>query len=140
MMTGADTIDDVDLRRVGGTPRVFGEVYAPSTAGIFLRESTFGHTNQLAAVARRNPDHTRATHPALLPGIDERAFLDIDSVYGHDMQGASFGHEKIAGRAPLRKGPSPQVTVLSTPDAAPVITEMRLGSGKTGSGAAPPPR
>jgi hypothetical protein len=53
MMTGADTIDDVNLLRAGGTPRVFGEVYAPSTAGIFLREFTFGHSNQLAAVARR---------------------------------------------------------------------------------------
>ena len=139
MMTGADNIDDVDLLRAGGTARVFGEVYAPSTAGIFLREFTFGHSNQLAAVHRRHLIALAARTP-LLPGIEERAFLDIDSllrpVYGHQKQGASYGHAKIAGRALLRKGLSPQVTVLSTPDAAPVIAEMRLRSGKTGSGRA----
>ena len=31
MACGADTIDDADLLRAGGTPRVFDEVYAPST-------------------------------------------------------------------------------------------------------------
>jgi hypothetical protein len=38
--------------RAGGTPRVFDEVYPPSTLGIFLREFIFGHANQLAAVGR----------------------------------------------------------------------------------------
>ena len=52
MMCGADSIDDVNVLRAGGTPRVFGEVYAPSTVGILLREFSFGHANQLAAVAR----------------------------------------------------------------------------------------
>ena len=52
MMCGADSIDDAGVLRAGGTPRVFHEVYAPSTLGIFLREFTFGHANQLAAVAR----------------------------------------------------------------------------------------
>ena len=52
MMCGADSIDDANVLRAGGTPRVFDEVYAPSTLGIFLREFTFGHANQLAAVAR----------------------------------------------------------------------------------------
>ena len=31
MMCGADSIDDAKLLRAGGTPRVFDEVYAPST-------------------------------------------------------------------------------------------------------------
>ena len=65
-------------------------------------------------------------------------FLDIDSllrpVYGHDKQGASFGHAKIAGRALLRKGLSPLITTLSTAAAAPVIAEAWLRGGKTGSG------
>src|SRR5258705_59955 len=65
-------------------------------------------------------------------------FLDIESllrpVYGHQKQGASFGHAKIAGRALLRKGLSPLITTLSTPTAAPVIAEAWLRSGKTGSG------
>jgi len=50
MIRGADSIDDGNVLRAGGTPRVFDEVYASSTLGIFLREFTFGHANQLAAV------------------------------------------------------------------------------------------
>lgn len=137
MMCGADSIDDVNVLRAGGTPRVFDEVYAPSTLGILLREFTFGHANQLAAVAREHLI-ALAQRTALLPGIAERAFLDIDSllrpVYGHHKQGASFGHAKVAGRALLRKGLSPLVTTLSVPTAAPVIAEAWLRSGKTGSG------
>src|SRR6188508_1269645 len=95
MICGADSIDDVDVLRAGGTRRVFDEVYAPSTLGIFLREFTFGHANQLAAVAREHLA-ALAARTALLPGIEQRAFLDIDSllrpVYGHLKQGASFGH------------------------------------------------
>ena len=118
-------------------PGVFDEVYAPSTLGILLREFTFGHANQLAAVAREHLA-ALAARTALLPGIEQRAFLDIDSllrpVYGHHKQGATFGHAKVAGRALLRKGLSPLVTTLSVPQAAPVIAEAWLRSGKTGSG------
>ena len=85
MMCGADSIDDTNLLRAGGTPRVFDEVYAPSTLGIFLREFSFGHANQLAAVAREHLCALAERAP-LLPGIEQRAFLDIDSllrpVYG----------------------------------------------------------
>src|SRR6476659_2544659 len=139
MMCGADSIDDANVLRAGGTARVFDEVYAPTTVGILLREFSFGHANQLAAVARAHLIALAQRTP-LLPGTDERMFLDIDSllrpVYGHQKQGASFGHAKIAGRALLRKGLSPLITTLSTPTAAPVIAEAWLGSGKTGSGAA----
>ena len=114
MMCGADSIDDGNLLGpAGGTPRVFHEVYAPSTLGIFLREFTFGHANQLAAVARAHLVALAARTP-LLAGIEQRAFVDIDSllrpVYGHHKQGASFGHAKIASRALLRLGLSPQIT------------------------------
>jgi hypothetical protein len=54
MLTGADSIDDVDMIRAGGTPILFAGVYAPSTLGIFLREFTFGHSLQLGAVLRRH--------------------------------------------------------------------------------------
>lgn len=139
MMCGADCIDDVDVLRAGGTPRVFDEVYAPSTLGIFLREFSFGHANQLAAVQRQHLVALAARVP-LLPGIEQRAFVDIDSllrpVYGHHKQGASFGHAKIAGRALLRRGLSPQITTICTATAAPVIAEARLRSGKAGSGRA----
>ncbi len=139
MTCGADSIDDADVLRAGGTARVFDEVYAPSTLGIFLREFTFGHANQLAAVAREHLVALAARTP-LLPGIDDRAFIDIDSllrpVYGHHKQGASFGHAKIASRALLRLGLSPQITTISTAQAAPVIAEARLRSGKAASGRA----
>ena len=83
------------------------------------------------ALAQRTP---------LLPGIEQRAFVDIDSllrpVYGHAKQGASFGHAKIASRALLRLGLSPQITTLSTATAPPVIAEARLRSGRAGSGRA----
>jgi hypothetical protein len=139
MACGADSIDDVDVLRAGGTPRVFSEVYAPSMLGIFLREFTFGHANQLAAVARAHLVALAQRTP-LLPGIEERAFVDIDSllrpVYGQAKQGASFGHAKIASRALLRRGLSPQITTVSTAQAAPVIAEARLRSGKAASGRA----
>ena len=137
MMCGADSIDDANVLRAGGTPRVFDEVYAPSTVGILLREFSFGHANQLAAVVRAHLI-ALAARTGLLAGTDERMFVDIDSllrpVYGHHKQGASFGHAKIAGRALLRKGLSPLITTLSRPRAAPVIAEAWLRSGKTGSG------
>ena len=137
MMCGADSIDDANVLRAGGTPRVFNEVYAPSTVGILLREFSFGHANQLAAVARAHLI-ALAARTGLLAGSGERVFADIDSllrpVYGHAKQGASFGHAKIAGRALLRKGLSPLITTLSTPRAAPVIAEAWLRGGKTGSG------
>jgi hypothetical protein len=139
IMCGAECIDAVNVLRAGGTPRVFDEVYAPSTLGIFLREFTFGHANQLAAVARQHLVALAARVP-LLPDIQQRAFVDIDSllrpVYGTAKQGASFGHAKIAGRALLRKGLSPQITTISTATTAPVIAEARLRSGKSGSGRA----
>ena len=93
MACGADSIDDANVLRAGGTPRVFNEVYAPSTLGIFLREFTFGHAKQLAAVARAHLVATGGAPPAAAGR--ERAFLDIDSllrpVYGHPKQGASLG-------------------------------------------------
>jgi Transposase DDE domain group 1 len=137
MMCGADSIDDANVLRAGGTPRVFDEVYAPSTLGIFLREFTFGHSKQLAAVARAHLVALAARTP-LLAGAEERMFLDIDSllrpVYGHHKQGASFGHTKIASRALLRLGLSPQITTISTATAPPVIAEAQLRSGRAGSG------
>jgi Transposase DDE domain group 1 len=137
MACGADSIDDAGMLRAGGTPRVFNEVYAPSTLGIFLREFTFGHSKQLAAVARAHLV-ALAARTGLLAGADEQMFVDIDSllrpVYGKAKQGASFGHAKIASRALLRLGLSPQITTISTATAAPVIAEAQLRSGRAASG------
>jgi Transposase DDE domain group 1 len=137
MCAGADCIDDVDLVRAGGMKTLFGGVYAPSTVGILLREFTFGHVRQLESVLRHHLAGL-CQRVDLLPGADTCAFIDIDSllrpVYGHAKQGASYGHTKIAGKQILRKGLSPLVTTISTTDAAPVITGMRLRAGKANSG------
>jgi len=137
MAAGADSIDDLDVIRSGGMPRLFTGVYAPATLGQFLREFTHGHTLQLASVLRAHLVSLTA-QTNLLPGIKERAFIDIDSllrpVYGHAKQGASFGHTKIAGRQVLRRGLSPLATTISTATAAPVVAGIRLRAGKTGSG------
>ena len=137
MCAGADCIDDVDAVRSGGMKMLFGGVYAPSTIGTLLREFTFGHARQLESALR---EHLVALceRVDLLPGADQRVFIDIDSllrpVYGHAKQGASYGHTKIAGKQVLRKGLSPLATTISTPDSAPLVAGMRLRAGKTGSG------
>ncbi|MGH3970596.1 MAG: IS1380 family transposase [Mycobacterium sp.] len=137
MCAGADSIDDLDVVRAGGMKTLFGGVYAPSTVGILLREFTFGHARQLESVLREHLAGLCERVP-LLPGADERVFVDIDSllrpVYGHAKQGASYGHTKIAGKQILRKGLSPLLTTISTEHAAPVIAGARLRAGKTNSG------
>ncbi|WP_432972463.1 IS1380 family transposase [Dactylosporangium sp. CA-233914] len=137
MAAGADSIDDLDVIRAGGTGKLFSGVYAAATLGILLREFTHGHTRQLSAVLRRHLLALAARTP-LLAGIDERVFIDIDSllrpVYGHAKHGASFGHTKIAGKTVLRRGLSPLAVTISTPNAAPVLAAVRLRAGRAGSG------
>jgi hypothetical protein len=137
MAADANSIDDLDVIRSGGMPRLFGGVYAPATLGQFLREFSHGHTLQLASVLRAHLVNLVA-RTDLLPGIGERAFIDIDSllrpVFGHAKQGASYGHTKIAGRQVLRKGLSPLAATISTERGAPVIAGIRLRAGRAGSG------
>ena len=139
MAAGADSIDDLDVIRSGGMPRLFEQVYAPATLGQFLREFTHGHDLQLASVARAHLVNLVAAAPSCCPGSSAQAFIDIDSllrpVYGHAKQGASFGHTKIAGRQVLRKGLSPLATTISTAGRRrPVVAGIRLRAGKAGSG------
>ena len=137
MAAGADSIDDLDVIRTGGMARIFGGVYACATMGQFLREFTHGHCAQLSSVLRA---HLIAlvTRTGCLPGIEQRCFIDIDSllrpVYGHQKQGASYGHTKISSKQVLRKGLSPLATVISTERAAPMIAGIRLRAGRAGSG------
>jgi hypothetical protein len=136
MAAGADSIDDLDVIRSGGMTKLFSGVYAASTLGILLREFTHGHTRQLSAVLRRHLI-ALAAHTPVLAGIDERVFVDIDSllrpVYGRAKQGASFGHTKIAGKTVLRRGLSPLAVTISTTKAAPVLAGVRLRAGRAGS-------
>jgi hypothetical protein len=142
MAAGADSIDDLDVIRHGGMPRLFGGVYAPSTLGSFLRSFTHGHTRQLNAVARRLLVELAARTP-VLAGAAEMTYVDIDSllrrVYGKHKQGAGFGHTKVGGYPVRLRGLSPLVATISTPIAAPVVAGMRLRKGSAGSSRARPP-
>lgn len=137
MAAGADSIDDLDVIRAGGTKKLFSGVYACTTLGILLREFTHGHTRQLSTVLRKHLIALAQRTP-ILKGIAQRCFIDIDSllrpVYGHAKQGASFGHTKIAGKSILRKGLSPLAVTISTETAAPVLAGVRLRAGRAGSG------
>ena len=56
---GADSIDDADVLRSGGSEALLGhKAMAPSTLGTFLRAFTFGHVRQLdrvTAATRNSP-------------------------------------------------------------------------------------
>ena len=103
MVAGADSIDDLDLLRHGAMPDLFTGVRAPSTLGSFLRSFTWGNVLQLEKVSRLLLTALAGLAP-LLPGRDAVAFVDIDStqkrVYGHQKQGAAFGHAKVQGKSP----------------------------------------
>jgi hypothetical protein len=111
MLAGADSIDDLDVLRHGGMDKVFSGVCAPSTFGSFLRSFTWGNVRQLEKVSRQMPARLAADTP-LLPGAEQIAFLDVDSMqrrtYGYAKQGSGFGHTKIAGRS--RPSPSTVIT------------------------------
>jgi Transposase DDE domain group 1 len=141
MAAGADSIDDMDLLRHGAMPDLFDGVRAPSTLGSFLRSFTWGNVRQLEKVSRELLAELARQAP-LLPGADQLAFVDIDSmqrrVYGHKKQGAAFGHTKIQGKTVLVRGLNTLAATVSTPLAAPVIagTRLRGGSANTARGAA----
>lgn len=136
MLTGADSIDDLDVLRHGGMPRLFSGVYAPSTLGSFLRAFTHGHVRQLQAAARQFLVRLAQRAP-LLPSAGAVTFVDVDSllrrVYGKQKQGAAFGHAKVGGYQILLRGLNPLIATISTPDVAPVIAATQLRAGSTGS-------
>lgn len=136
MLTGADSIDDLDVARHGGMRSLFTSVYAPSTLGSFLRTFTHGHVRQLQAAARDILIGLTG-RASLLAGADTLCFVDIDSmlrrVYGKQKQGIGFGHAKVGGYNVYLRGYNPLIATLSTPLAASVIAATRLRSGNAGS-------
>ncbi|WP_327009805.1 IS1380 family transposase [Dactylosporangium sp. NBC_01737] len=136
MLTGADSIEDLDVLRHGGMPILFSSVYAPSTLGSFLRAFTHGHVRQLQAAGRQFLVRL-AGQALLLPSAGAVTFVDVDSllrrVYGKQKQGAGFGHAKVGGYQVLLRGLNPLVATISTPDAAPVIAATQLRAGNAGS-------
>ncbi|WP_116209103.1 IS1380 family transposase [Streptomyces olivoreticuli] len=127
MAAGADSIDDLGALRHGAMPTVFRGIRAPSTLGTFLRSFTHGHALQLHAVHRRFLAEL-AAHTPLLPGSDEKAFIDVDSthkrVYGRAKQGAEYGRFK--GIRTLH----PLLATICTPASRPVIATVRMRRGK----------
>src|SRR5690242_21901126 len=129
MVCGADSIDDMDLLRHGGMPRLFEQVRAPSTLGTFLRLFTFGHVRQLDAVAARLlPALARAA--PVLPGAQTFTIVDIDdtvrATYGYAKQGVGRGYTGVKGLNAL-------LAVVSTSCSAPLIAAARLRKGSTNS-------
>src|SRR3954449_6348415 len=129
MVCGADSIDDMDLLRHGGMPRLFDHIRAPSTLGTFLRLFTFGHVRQLDAVAARLLPALAAAAP-VLPGAETYTIVDIDDTvretYGYAKQGAGRGYTGVKGLNAL-------LAVISTPLAAPLIAATRLRKGSSNS-------
>jgi Transposase DDE domain group 1 len=141
MCSGADSIDDLDVLRTGRMPICsvgstrpprWARRYASSASGTPASWSRcYASTSSRwpgapscrpASRHRRSSTSTRCCAHRVGPGLRPC------------QTGASYGHTKIAGKQVLRKGLSPLATTISTPACAPVIAEMRLRAGKTGSG------
>jgi hypothetical protein len=126
MALGADSIDDCDVLRAGGTEVLLGHrAMAPSTLGTFLRSFTFGHARQLDRVLAESIK--RAWSAGAGPG-SERLVIDIDSfigeVHGYDKQGAGFGYTGERGYHPL----------VATRSGSGETLHVRLRKGQASSG------
>src|SRR2546430_4064819 len=136
MAAGADSIEDMNVLRHGAITSLFGGVRAPTTLGSHLRCYTWGNVSQLEKAARGFLIAPAGQAP-LLPGAGTLAFVDIDSmqkrVYGHQKQGARFGHTKIGGESLLVRGLNALAAVVSTPLSAPLIPATRLRGGNAAS-------
>jgi hypothetical protein len=136
MAAGADTIDDLDVLRHTGMAKVFDDVRAPSTLGSFLRCLAWGTVRQLEKAGRWLLTRL-AAHTPLLPGADQLAFVDVDSmqrrVCSVAKQGAGVGHTRIAGRSVLVRGLNTLAATLSTPLATPVVCAARPRGGTVSS-------
>lgn len=127
MVCGADSIDDLDVIRHGAFPTLFGGLRAPSTLGTFMRHFSYGHVRQVDTVGGEVLVALNRRCPALLPGLDQLAFVDIDAkiteVYGPGKEGAGFGYTG-------KRGLNFLVVTLSTPlSPHPVVLTTRLRGG-----------
>ncbi|WP_200258911.1 hypothetical protein [Streptomyces sp. HSG2] len=75
---GAGSIDDLDVPRHGGLPRLFGEVRAPSTLRSFVLALTWRRVRQLNYSTKAFTCRLAARAGLVLRG-DEGASVDIDS-------------------------------------------------------------
>ena len=128
MLTGADSIADMDGLREGAVGKVLPGVKAPSTVGTFLRAFTFGHVRQLGAVAARFLVALAQMVPLLTGHDDHRdavTWLDVDDtmreLYGYAKQGVGYGYNKVKGLNAL-------LGIVSA-GSAPIIVGHRLRKG-----------
>ena len=133
MLTGADSIDDINVLREGAVGKVLPGVKAPSTLGTFMRAFTFGHVRQLGAVAAGFLTALAALVPLLTGHNDHRdavTWLDVDDTmrqtYGYNKQGVGYGYNKVKGLNAL-------LGIVSTPVSAPIIVGHRLRKGAVNS-------
>jgi len=131
MLAGADSIDDLDLLRAGGTARVIGAVRAPSTIGTFLRAFRHGHVLQFGKVNRLLLRRLIAEVPALTGTDGGLVMVDMDDtireVHGYAKQAAAYGYSGVRGLNAL-------IVTVTGQDAAPVIAEAALRRGNVRSG------
>jgi len=133
MVTGADSIDDIDVLREGAVYKVLPGVKAPSTLGTFLRGFNFGHVRQLGAVASALLVAV-AGLVTLLSGHDDHrdavTWLDVDDTmretHGYAKQGVGYGYNKVKGLNAL-------LGMVSTAVSAPIIVGHRLREGAVSS-------
>jgi len=133
MLTGADSINDLDALREGAVRKVLPGVKAPSTLGTFLRAFTFGHVRQLGSVASGFLVALAQLVPLLTGHDDHRdavTWLDVDDTmretYGYAKQGVGYGYNKVKGLNAL-------VGIVSTAVSAPIIVGHRLREGMVSS-------
>lgn len=133
MISGADSIDDLDVLREGAIGKVLPGAKAPSTLGTFLRGFTFGHVRQLGAVADALLAGLAGQVPALTGRVAHRDaawWLDVDDTiretHGYAKQGVGYGYNKVKGLNAL-------LAICSAPQTAPVIVGARLRRGGTNS-------
>lgn len=127
MIAGADSIADMAVLRHGGMRKLFGNLYAPSTLGSFLRSFQFGHVRQLDAVASRFLINLAALTPLVAHDPDDTyVFLDVDDtiieVHGYQKQGSGYGYSKVRGLNVF-------IATMKTVAGAPIILAQRLRRG-----------
>jgi hypothetical protein len=130
-LAGGDCIDDLAVLRAGATPRLFDEVRAPSTVGIWLRSFQWAAVRQLDRVTRQLL--VRAWAAGLGPTeLDAPLTIDIDSTvcetYGLKKQGGAFAYNGVRGYHPLIASLAQSGELLHA--------RLRGGNASSGRGAA----
>jgi hypothetical protein len=130
-LVGGDCIDDVRVLQAGATRRLFDQVRAASTVGIWLRAFVWAAVRQLDRVTR---ELLRRAWKAGLGPADLTADLTIDvdstvcETYGLAKQGGEFAYTGVRGYHPLLASLAQTGELLHA--------RLRGGNASSGRGAA----